>query len=160
MKDSLATYLHDHLAGATFAVELLEALRDQHSTAPLGQFAADLLREVEGDRAVLQELADRLNAGSSTLKNAVSWLSEKASRLKLRRQAESDLGTFESLEALALGILGKEALWTTLNKLGDDHVGLRHLDYPQLIASARAQHAKVEAWRIACAVTALGSAEN
>jgi Rad3-related DNA helicase len=31
MGDPLATYLHDHLAGANFAVELLENLRQRHS---------------------------------------------------------------------------------------------------------------------------------
>ena len=36
MSDSLAIYLHDHLAGSNFAVELLEFLREHHAGQPLG----------------------------------------------------------------------------------------------------------------------------
>ena len=108
--DPLATYLHDHLAGATAAIILLEALHDEHIGKPLSQFATELLAEVEADRAVLQELADRLGAGSSTLQKAAAWLGVKVSRLKLGRRVAGDLGTFEALETLGLGILGKQAL--------------------------------------------------
>ena len=45
MDNPLATYLHDHLAGADAAIDLLQNLRDQHSDEPLGQFAAELLAE-------------------------------------------------------------------------------------------------------------------
>jgi|GEM_PF-709621 len=153
MKDPLATYLHDHLAGATFAVELLEALSDQHSSAPLGNFARELLIEVEHDRAVLQRLAKELNGDTNILKEAVSWLSEKASRLKLRRQTHSSLGTFETLEALSLGIAGKEALWQTLACLAAQDPRIRQPDYAQLIRRAQEQRAKTEAQRIEAAVT-------
>jgi hypothetical protein len=37
MSDPLATYLHDHLAGSNFAIELLDSLRDQYSGEPLGR---------------------------------------------------------------------------------------------------------------------------
>jgi hypothetical protein len=73
MRDPLATYVHDHLAGAVLAINLLEALRDQHSAESLGQFAAGLLVEVEADRAVLQGLAERVGSGSSRLKEAAAW---------------------------------------------------------------------------------------
>jgi hypothetical protein len=85
MNDLLATYLHDRRAGAVVAINLLEALRDQHGGEPLGQFAAELLVEVEADRAVLQGLAEQVGKGSSRLKEATALLGEKVSRLKLRR---------------------------------------------------------------------------
>ena len=40
MNDPLATYLHDHLASAVHAIDLLEAIRDEHVSEPLGEFAA------------------------------------------------------------------------------------------------------------------------
>ena len=43
MSDPLATYLHDHLAGAVHAIDLLESMRKQHMDEPLGRFAARLL---------------------------------------------------------------------------------------------------------------------
>jgi hypothetical protein len=40
MDNPLAIYLHDHLAGATLAIDLLKALRDKHPSNPLGDFAS------------------------------------------------------------------------------------------------------------------------
>src|SRR5215813_1085091 len=39
MNDPLAAYLHDHLAGARYAIDLVEALRDHFREQPLGHFA-------------------------------------------------------------------------------------------------------------------------
>src|SRR3981081_3701627 len=119
MDKALETYLHDHLAGAVLAIDLLEALQDKHQGDPLGDFAALILIEVEADRTTLKNLADRIRAGSDKLKEVSTWLSEKISRIKLNRDPHS-LGTFEALEFLALGILGKLALWDALK-------GLTHL---------------------------------
>lgn len=153
MKNPLSTYLHDHLAGATFAVEILEALRDQHSGEALGELAQSLLVEIEADRTVLKNLADQVAGGSNSLKEAVSWIAEKASRLKLRRETHSSLGTFESVETLALGILGKEALWKTLAMAAEHDPRLQSLDFATLVARARDQHAKVELHRVGLART-------
>jgi len=62
MNDPLAIYLHDHLAGSKVAIDLLGAVRDQHAREPLGQFAAELLVEIEEDRAILRELVERVGA--------------------------------------------------------------------------------------------------
>lgn len=45
MADPLATYLEDHIAGASYAIDLLGAIRDQHAGEPLGEFAAGMLRK-------------------------------------------------------------------------------------------------------------------
>jgi hypothetical protein len=114
MRDPLATHVHDHLAGARGAVTLLEILWDQYAGEPLGLFAVELLAEVEADRTALQGVANRVEAGSNALKEAITWLGGKVSRMKFGRHANGQLGTFEALEALALGILGKQALWRAL----------------------------------------------
>ncbi|HXI11684.1 MAG TPA: hypothetical protein VNM92_03450 [Thermoanaerobaculia bacterium] len=152
MSDSLAVYLHDHLAGAVAGVNLLEALSEQHTGEPLGLFAAALLEEVEEDRAALQAIADRVGAGSSGVKNAAAWVTEKISRLKLSRDSAADFGTFETLEALSLGIMGKRSLWRALatqsTRLGD--VNLQSLE-----ARADAQFNRVEEQRMKLAGQAL-----
>jgi hypothetical protein len=149
MSDSLSTYLHDHLAGSNFAVDLLEFLRDQHAGDPLGAFAATLLVEVKRDREVLQGIIDRAGTGFPLVKEAAAWLGEKVSRWKLTRGA---FGDFEALEALALGILGKLALWRALATIVD--VRMRGVDFDQLGARAQAQHAQVEELRLQAARTA------
>lgn len=155
MSDPLVTYVHDHLAGAVVAINLLEVLRDQHAGEPLGQFAAGLLIEVAADRAVLQGLAERVGARPSGLKEATAWLVEKVSRVKLQRRTAGGLGTFEALEALALGILGKLALWRALAVTAAVDARLGGMDFDPLAARAQAQHAQVEERRLEAARTAL-----
>lgn len=96
MSDPLATYIHDHLAGSTHAIDLLKAIRDQQGDRPLGEFAAALLPEIESDRDVLRNIADRAGLGSSAIKEAGAWLEEKVSRIKLRDLDKNGLGTFEN----------------------------------------------------------------
>src|SRR4051794_35005738 len=82
MTDPLSIYLSDHLAGAKFAIELLEDMRDGHQSDSLTNFAAKMLTEVAADRAVLQELCSEVGDGESVLKKAGAWLAERAAQLK------------------------------------------------------------------------------
>jgi hypothetical protein len=77
MGDSLGTYLHDHLAGAVHAIEILKTMRDRQDNTPLGDFAAKLLVEVEADRETLSNLAGRIGSGSNTMKEMATWLAER-----------------------------------------------------------------------------------
>src|ERR1039458_4658281 len=104
MSDPLASYLHDHLAGSAFAIELLGSLRDQHGDTDLGGFAAAVLADVKEDQQVLQTIVDRVGKSHIDLKQATAWLAEKASQLKLREDDTGGLGTLEALETLTLGI--------------------------------------------------------
>ena len=155
MADPLATYLEDHIAGASYAIDLLGVIRDQHAGEPLAEFAAGMLAEVEADEAVLKELAERVGSGSSGLKTASAWIAEKVSRLKLRRESAGGLGTFEALEFLAVGIQGKLALWRALAVAspGDDR--LNHVDFDHLAQRAESQHSRMEEQRLEAARTAL-----
>jgi hypothetical protein len=148
MNDALSTYLHDHLAGAAFAIELLESLRDPPPPDALSVFASELLVEIEADRSLLRQLAKPIEKHAAGTKEMVAWLAEKATRLKLRRNGDGLLGTFETLEALALGILGKEALWNTLAIAAIGDARLQGPNYEALAGRAREQHARVEARRL------------
>jgi hypothetical protein len=147
MQDPIAVYLHDHLAGAEFAVQLLRQLAEQHS-GELAQFAVQLETEILEDRAVLRELAERVGASENALKEAMSWLAEKGSRFKLSREARGALGTFEALETLALGILGKLSLWHALAEVAKHDGRLLGPDYARLAHRAREQHTRVETRRL------------
>ncbi len=145
MSDSLAIYLHDHLAGSNFAVELLEFLRDQHPGEALGEAAVALLAEVESDRTVLQGIISRTGNSVPFLKEASAWVAEKLSELKLQR---GPFGTFEALEALTLGILGKLALWQALAAIAETDARLPGVDFGHLAARAQRQHASAEELRL------------
>ena len=152
--DALSTYVEDHLAGATAGLELLEALSAQHQGDPTGALARRLLPEVEDDRRTLEGIARTLDAGSA-LKEAGAWLAEKVSRLKLHRDVKGMLGTFEALEAMTLGVLGKRALWRALAVAAGSDARLAGFDFGALAASAERQHALLEDERLRAATVAL-----
>ena len=152
MNDPLAIYLHDHLAGSKVAIDLLESVRDQHAREPLGQFAAELLVEIEEDRAVLRQLVEQAGTERfSRVKEGIAWLIEKGTRVKLHRHAGKGLGTLQMLETLALGILGKRALWQALAAVVPANSRLHSVDFDHLAARAQAQHSQVEERRLEAA---------
>lgn len=151
MSDPLATYLHDHLAGSRVAIDLLGFMRDQHKGEPIGQFASELLAEIEKDRDVLKGLIQKLGASRSAVKEMLAWVGEKAARVKLHRKVGKDLGTLQVLETLALGVLGKRALWDALAAAASRDIRLMGPDYQQLAARAQAQHDQVEERRLEAA---------
>lgn len=159
MSNPLAIYLHDHLAGASLAVELLKSMRKKHAGEPLGEFAGSLLVEVEADRELLLALAERAGAGPSALKNLGAWMSEKVGRIKLGGQNAGDLATFEALEFLMLGIRGKWALWRALGVVAASDARLQGTDFENLMTRARQQEIQVEQRRMEVARTAFSVEE-
>jgi hypothetical protein len=148
MADPLLTYLADHLAGSVHAIELLKNLADHYKNHELGKFAHRLLNQIESDQQTLEKLAKQLGGGSSTIKDAGAWASEKFSRLKLDLGDKDGLGTFEALEHLALGILGKASLWRALAVAAVAQKKLQGPNYDDLLRRAGDQFALVEEKRL------------
>jgi hypothetical protein len=130
---------------------MLDHLKSSHTNGRLGLLASKMLKEIVEDREVLQSLSDKLGGGNSVLKEAGAWLAEKTARLKLRLGNDAALGEFETLEALALGILGKLKLWQVLSEITSIDSRVDSLDFNRLIERAQAQHDEVEACRLAFA---------
>ena len=151
MSDPLATYLHDHLAGAALAIDLLKSMQRNNPGVPLGQFARSLLAEIEADRDVLRGLAEQVGVGYAGFKELTGWLSEKLSRAKLGGRRPSDFGTFEALEFLQLGIHGKWALWQALAVVASMDERLRGPDFLRLATRAATQESQVEQLRLQAA---------
>lgn len=156
MEEPLPIYLHDHLAGSAFAVDLVESLRRHYANDPLGEFAAGLLTDIKQDRETLQQIVDRVGKGSPDVKEAAAWVAEKVTRFKLSHDDFKGLGTFQALETLALGILGKLALWRALLIVAEKDIRLNGMELEQLVARAQKQHAQVEQWRLSVARSAFG----
>jgi hypothetical protein len=154
---NLQTYLNDHLAGATGALQLLGHLIDHAPDAEFAAFCRGLREDVEADVAELQALMKRLDISESAVKKAAGWLAEKASVLKLLLEGEQagELGRLQALEALALGITGKKALWTALQTAQDASAILGAMDLLRLIRRAEEQHERTEEERLATARRAL-----
>jgi hypothetical protein len=154
----LATYLHDHRAGAVVALELLAHLEKTHAGTDLERFAATLRADIEADKRELEALTGRLNLGSSLTRKATAWLGEKLTELKLRLDdpAHGALHRLEILEAVSVGIEGKRALWRSLATAAETAPRLRGPDYGHLVRRAEEQRQRMEPLRLAAAREALG----
>jgi len=155
--DGLPTYLEDHLAGATGAIDLMKNLEEEHAGEPLGEVLGTLRAEIEADRATLSAFSERAGRGEHSVKEGAARLGEKLSRWKLERGAAGPIGTFEALEFLALGIWGKRALWRALRATQglSARVGASEADLDRLIRRAEEQHHQVDELRLRWAAEAL-----
>jgi hypothetical protein len=148
MDDPLAVYLHDHLAGSSFAVELLEKLASEFAGTSSGEVALELLEQVQVDRKTLQQVIAQVGKANPRLDDALGWMAERISRIKLKHDDPSGIGAFEAFETIGLGILGKRALWQAMQIRQNADTRLAGLDYSALIARAEQQFQKANQHRL------------
>ena len=150
----IQSYLHDHLAGATGALDKMRALHDECADESIRQLMARLLGEVAEDRAALETLAQHVQAtGSHPVKEAASWAGEKISRFKLRHGGADGAGLLETLEALMLGVAGKQALWRALQVGAPRLAKSAGIDLDQLIERAQDQASSLDTHRLRIATS-------
>ena len=156
--DRLSIYLNDHLAGATMGVNLARRAAGNNRSTSYGPVLDALAEEIEQDRRALLTVMERLSVGPDRLKVALAWGAEKAGRLKLNGELlrYSPLSRLEELEALALGVTGKLALWETLCRTHGADPRLRGVDVEELVDRARSQRRRLERQRVRAADEALG----
>jgi len=157
----LGIYLNDHLAGATGALELLAHLEEANSDTMVGAALKQLHTEIEGDRQELEQLMQRLDISASAPRKVSGWLGEKLAYIKLKMDDKStgSMRLFEGLEALALGIQGKQGLWRALAVASAAEPELRGVDYDRLTQHSQDQHRRVEALRLDAAKQALAATD-
>lgn len=150
MHDDRLSYLHDHLAGARFAIELLTKLSRQDVDSAVASSAAWLLAEITADRAALETIVESIGGDANTGKDVAAWIAEKAVSFKL--DVTTYLGIFEVVEVLSLGVQGKLALWNALAA----SAGRADTELERLKSRAVGQHVALEQARLTLAVALLG----
>jgi hypothetical protein len=157
----LATYLTDHLAGATAGVALARRVARNGDGARAGPTLAQVARDIEADLQTLKQLMSELGIRGSLAKNAGAWISERASRLKPNGRLRGDprMQRLHELETLSLGIAGKLALWQAL-RVSPEVATAAGFDLDALERRASDQREQVERERIAAARTALCPTPN
>ena len=137
----LATYLNDHLAGATAGRELVRRSAGANRGNSYGAVLAELAGEIESDRHQLEALMRGLDIGVDRLKVAGGWLGEKLGRLKPngRLLGYSPLSRLVELEVLSLAVQGKLSLWRSLRAVADEDPTLAAVDFDRLIERAQRQ---------------------
>jgi hypothetical protein len=153
----LSTYLNDHLAGSTGALELVRRSVGANRGNAYGETLAQLAEEIEEDRATLRALMRELGVGVDRAKVALAWSAEKAGRAKLngRLFAYSPLSRVVELEVLSLGVEGKLLLWRSLSQLQTGEGPLARFDFQILIKRAGSQRRRLERLRRRAAAEAL-----
>jgi hypothetical protein len=158
MTENLGTYLNDHVAGSVLALELLDHLIEL-SEAPDRELLQQVRREIQEDQEALRQLLRSVGAKESTMRKAAAWLTEKLGRAKLLmdESGSGELRVLEGLEALALGIQGKLALWRSVAQVGDAVPPIKALNLDQLQSRALEQFQRVERLRLQAARRTLSS---
>jgi hypothetical protein len=153
----LATYLNDHLAGATAGRELARRSASSNRGSPLGQFLAVLAQEIDEDRDALLALMSELQIGADRIKVLGGWTAEKVARLKPngRLFSYSPLSRLLEVEGLTLGVHGKLALWRALEVIQAGEPGLANADLAFLSQRAERQLSELEQHRRAIVPGAL-----
>jgi hypothetical protein len=153
----LAIYLNDHLAGATFGVELAQRSAASNRGSAYGQVLGELAAEIRSDRESLLEIMRSLRVGADRVKVSAAWAAEKLGRLKLNGQllGYSPLSRVVELEALTLGVSGKLALWRALDELEPGRPELSKPTLQDLIARAERQLQVLEQQRRSAVIDAL-----
>jgi hypothetical protein len=152
-------YLNDHLAGAMFGSDLANQIRAQTEGTALGEVMQSVAVQIEEDRETLLDLMERMGTPKNPVKQATTWVAEKASRVKFRglTSDEPGLGTFLALETLAIGVEGKLCLWNALKGVVDQYAPLASMNLSQLVERAQSQRDVLERERIAASKHALRS---
>jgi hypothetical protein len=153
-KEHLAIYLNDHLAGANLALEILDHLAAE--TPDLASSITTLKTEIDEDREQLKSLMTSLSIPESRVRKAGSWLAEQVAEVKLEVDDDENgpLRRLERLEALAVGIEGKIALWQALDTVPTKGA-FGKIDYERLCRRGEEQRSRVEVWRLQAARDAL-----
>jgi len=152
----LATYLNDHLAGATGGLALARRAASESKGTELGAFLSELSEEIAADRETLKEIMGALGVGPDHMEMVAARTLELVGRLKPNAQLRgySPLSLLVELEVLKLGIQGKLAMWRALGEVsGTPPLDAERLD--DLAARAERQVADVEARRLEVARAAL-----
>lgn len=153
----LGIYLNDHLAGAEIGVEVAKRSLSKNTGTSYGTFLAELLPQIEEDRATLARLMDALGISQDKLKHGAAWAAEKIGRLKLNGQLTgySPLSRLVEFEGLKLGVAGKLSLWRSLKEIAGHDSRLAIEDFDELIRRAETQLDGLEKHRLAAATDAL-----
>lgn len=162
MDQELARYLHDHLAGSSGALLLIQELVDKHDCPEAREFFWDLKTKVTADRELLESLLEKIDQDRGALFKMAGSIAARVGGLKLLwEQVEpGKLGLFEALEMLALGVQGKRLLWIALSEIAPWFPEWEGIDFAELEREAIEQRDGIEAWRVEAATDILADAER
>ncbi|MFC7335971.1 hypothetical protein ACFQY0_02175 [Haloferula chungangensis] len=162
MKEDLEIYLNDHLAGAAGGLSLVTHLAETATEAMERSFFEDLKRTISRDRDTLMQIIQELGFSAGVVRQAVGSASTRAGiwRMEIHGMNIGELGRFEMIELLAVGIHGKCLLWKTLTLLAMLRPEWKSMDFQSLVRSAEDQSQQIEEYRSREAMMLFSSADR
>jgi hypothetical protein len=112
-RDAVRSYLNDHLAGSTSALDLVRR-RASGAEGDLGRVFEGLAAELELEQRFLREAMAAAGIGPQPHKQALALAAAWVDALRPRRQPPN---LVRDLEIVATGVRGKELLWATIGAL-------------------------------------------
>lgn len=145
----LGIYLNDHLLGASGGLELFKRAAGAQRGTPRGPELERLVEEVREDRDSLLRIMRGMGVPVRRAKVLAGWVGEKVGRAKLNGHllTRSPLSSLVELEAMRLGVQGKEAGWLALRQVADAYDGLDAAELERLVGRARQQGEVLERLR-------------
>jgi hypothetical protein len=153
--NNLATYLNDHLAGATTGRELAKRTLSNNRGTQFEPTLEWLVEQIVEDREALLDIMRSVDAPEDHLKKLGAFAIERLGRLKPNNAlfSYSPLSRLVEFEGLVLGVTGKLAGWRSLQQLDDSR--LAAVDLEQLAQRAIEQRDRLEEQRREAARLAL-----
>jgi hypothetical protein len=145
--NNLATYLNDHLAGATTGRELAKRTLSSNRGTQFEATLEWLHGQIAEDRAALLDIMRALDAPEDHLKKLAAFTIERVGRLKPNNSifSYSPLSRVVEFEGLLIGVTGKLAGWRSLQQLDDPR--LAEFDLERLAQRALEQRDRIEEQR-------------
>jgi hypothetical protein len=145
--DNLATYLNDHLAGATTGRELAKRALSNNRGTEFEPTLEWLVEQIVEDREALLGIMRAVGAPEDHLKKLAAFAVERVGRLKPNNSlfSYSPLSRMVELEGLVLGVTGKLGCWRALGQLDDPR--LAGFELERLAERALEQRERVEEQR-------------
>lgn len=162
MDHEINQYLNDHVGGSCGAILLIQHIADRMEQPRDQSYFLQLKELVQQDRILLQEMIDSIGKENSTVSKVAGKIAARVGSLKLMWEGlkPGELGIFEALELLCLGIQGKRLLWIAMQEVEEHFPEWEKYDFKILESEAVRQRDGVEQFRVTAARACLADSER
>jgi hypothetical protein len=153
----LSKYLADHQAGSVAGVELSKKLAEQTKGDPDGDYLRKLWTQIQDDQNQLEGIMNQIGAEPDPLKMAGAKAAAQFGTALTGGGASSSgtrLNLLRELEALTMGVKGKQCLWLTLERIAPSDARLSDVDFRALADRAQGQMDLLDEFRNKVSTTA------
>ncbi len=162
VKNELETYLNEHLAGSAGGLILAEHLAETATDEGEKSYFDDLKNRISRDRDTLIEIITESGFTEGAVRHAVGSAMARFGVWRMDRKGMNigELGRFEMIELLAVGIHGKCLLWRTLHLISELYPEWHIRNFIALEKSATCQSLSIEGYRSREALKVFSSPES